>query len=188
MSLKATYERFLASPTPEALSANVALNYITTTTTFNNAEPVARHLNNQTKVVKKESEKILGTVEGPHSICLDTEITLEFLTGGGAYLPGLDDNFLINHVVTFPMVSLFLYFMPSFSLCRVFLFPICPSNTTMNFFLHVLRRSILSISITRGKFHKSDYTGIKARFLSRSKLSDRALAIGQSAMVSSRPV
>ena len=36
---------------------------------------------------------------------MDVEITIEFLTGGGAYLPGLDDNFVADRVVTFPMVS-----------------------------------------------------------------------------------
>lgn len=47
---------------------------------------------------------MLSTVEGESAICLDVETTLEFITGGGAYLPGLDDNFLSDRVVTFPMV------------------------------------------------------------------------------------
>ena len=44
-------------------------------------------------------------VEGRHALSVDVETTLEFLNGGGAYLPGLDDNFVADRTVTFPMVS-----------------------------------------------------------------------------------
>ena len=47
---------------------------------------------------------MLSAIENEDAVCLDVETTLEFLTGGGAYLPGLDDNFLADHIVTFPMV------------------------------------------------------------------------------------
>lgn len=49
---------------------------------------------------------MLNCIESEDEICLDVETTLEFVTGGGAYLPGLDDNFLADRVVTFPIVSL----------------------------------------------------------------------------------
>jgi hypothetical protein len=105
MSLKAVYERFLGGPTLESLTPDVSLHYITTTTTISRSEQVIDHLARQDKVVKKKSEKILSAVEGASSLCLDVEITLEFVSGGGAYLLAVDDNFLTDHTVTFPMAS-----------------------------------------------------------------------------------
>lgn len=51
---------------------------------------------------------MLHCIESENEICLDVETTLEFVTGGGAYLPGLDDNFLADRVVTFPIVIPFI--------------------------------------------------------------------------------
>ncbi|EEH33768.1 hypothetical protein PAAG_04817 [Paracoccidioides lutzii Pb01] len=106
MSLKQVYERFLAEPTAASLSADAALNYITTTTAFSTPEPIIKHLQTQSRALKKKSEKIVNVVEGPRSICLDVETSLEFLTGGGAYLPSLDDNFLVDRVVTLPIIHI----------------------------------------------------------------------------------
>ncbi len=106
MSLKSFYESFLKAPNATSLSSDASLHYVTTLTTFNEAEAIEKHLSRQHKLaVKKKGEKILNVVEGLSSLCLDVEITLEFVTGGGAYLPGLDDNFLTDKVVTLPMVS-----------------------------------------------------------------------------------
>lgn len=105
MSLKAVYERFLADPSPASLSADAALNYIATTTTFSCPDPIVKHLTSQSRIVKKKSEKIVNAVEGVHSLCLDVETALEFTSGGGAYLLELDDNFLVDRVVTVPIVS-----------------------------------------------------------------------------------
>ena len=104
MALKAVYERFLSTPTSAVLSPDVSLNYITTTTSITGSEQVIKHLNNQEKAVKKKGDKILSIVETPDTLVLDVETTLEFATGGGAYLPSLDDNFLADRVVTFPTV------------------------------------------------------------------------------------
>ncbi|EEA18664.1 hypothetical protein TMatcc_010795 [Talaromyces marneffei ATCC 18224] len=106
MALKAVYERFLSSPTSGALSADVSVNYITTATSITGSEQVLKHLSNQEKAVKKKGDKILGIVETPDTIVLDVETTLEFVTGGGAYLPSLDDNFLADRVVTFPTIHI----------------------------------------------------------------------------------
>ncbi|KAL1965824.1 hypothetical protein VTN77DRAFT_5145 [Rasamsonia byssochlamydoides] len=106
MSLKAIYERFLADPKPDALSRDVSLNYITTTTTFHGADAVLKHLSSQQKIVKKKSDKTLSAIEASDALVLDVETTLEFVSGGGAYLPSLDDNFLADRVVTFPMVHI----------------------------------------------------------------------------------
>ena len=108
MSLQKKYQSFLATPTATALSSYASLNYITTLTTINDAAAIAKHLSNQTSTLKKKEEKVLSTVEGENAICLDVETTLEFLTGGGAYLPGLDDNFLADRIVTFPIVRILL--------------------------------------------------------------------------------
>lgn len=104
MSLQSIYERFLADSSASALSPNVALNYITTTTSFQGVEAVTKHLTTQARVVKKKSDKTLSAVEAPSALVLEVETTLEFVTGGGAYLPSLDDNFLADRIVTFPLV------------------------------------------------------------------------------------
>ena len=104
MSLKSIYQSYLANPRPAALSDNVSLNYITTLTTINTAASVTKHNAAHQKVLKKKQETVLDCVEGSNAVTLDVETTLEFLTGGGAYLPGLDDNFVSDRVVTFPMV------------------------------------------------------------------------------------
>lgn len=106
MSLTATYQAFLTSHNATHLSNDASLNYITTLTTVNKADTITKHLAKQEGVVKKKQEKVLSTIEGDNAICLDVETTLEFRTGGGAYLPGLDDNFLTDRVVTFPVVSI----------------------------------------------------------------------------------
>ena len=104
-SLKALYEAHLANLNAPALSEDSSLNYITTLTTINTAAAITRHHAAHQKVLKKKEEKILSCIEGHNGLCLDVETTIEFLAGGGAYLPGLDDNFLADRVVTFPIVS-----------------------------------------------------------------------------------
>jgi hypothetical protein len=107
MSLKSLYESFLRAPNATLLSKDATLHYVTTLTTISKAETIERHLTSQHKlVVRKKGEKILHAVESPASLCIDVEVTLEFITGGGAYLPGLDDNFLTDKTVMLPMVSL----------------------------------------------------------------------------------
>lgn len=106
-SLKAAYLNFLASPTVAALSTDAAsLNYITTLTTITSAISIVKHMSAHQQVLKKKQEVELSAIESENAVCLDIETTLEFIAGGGAYLPGLDDNFLADRVVTFPMVLL----------------------------------------------------------------------------------
>lgn len=105
MSLRAVYERFLASPNSLGLSENASLNYIPTLRTFTQQGPIIRHLENQNRnEVRKKSEKVIEAVEGQSSLSLDVETTLEFISSGGAYLPGLE-NFVTDRIVTFPTVS-----------------------------------------------------------------------------------
>ena len=104
-SLKSLYQSFLARPNASILNHDASLNYITTLTTINTAAAILKHHAAHQKVLTKKEEKVLSCIEGSDALCLDVETTLEFITGGGAYLPGLDDNFLADRVVTFPMVK-----------------------------------------------------------------------------------
>ena len=104
-SLKSVYQSFLTSPTASTLNHSASLNYITTLTTISSAAAIVRHHAAHDKVFTKKEEKILSCIEGSNALCLDIETTLEFIAGGGAYLPGLDDNFLVDRAVTFPIVK-----------------------------------------------------------------------------------
>lgn len=104
MSLQDVYQAFLADPKPASLAPDASLLYITTTTKFDQADAIISHLQKQRNVVKKKSETLIHAIEGAHSLCVDVETTLEFVTGGGAYLPSLDDNFLADRIATFPAV------------------------------------------------------------------------------------
>ncbi|RMJ24315.1 hypothetical protein PHISP_04823 [Aspergillus sp. HF37] len=106
MSLQDVYRRFLADPKSAALAPDISLLYVTTTTRFDQADAVLTHLSRQQKIVEKKSNEVISAIEGPGSLCLDVETTLEFLTGGGAYLPSMDDNFLADRVATFPTVHI----------------------------------------------------------------------------------
>ncbi|OJJ46104.1 hypothetical protein ASPZODRAFT_2054804 [Penicilliopsis zonata CBS 506.65] len=106
MSLKEVYQKFLADPRSAPLAPDVSLIYITTTTTVEGAEAVVGHLSRQHNVVKKKAEDVIGAIESADSLCLDVETTLEFVSGGGAYLPSLDDNFLADRVATFPAIHI----------------------------------------------------------------------------------
>lgn len=109
MSLKQVYERFLASPNPLNLADNVSLQYVTTLTTFKQQGPIVKHLENQQKnVVKKQSEKIISHVEDSTSLAVIAETTLEFISSGGAYLPGLD-TFIVDRQATLPIVSMLVF-------------------------------------------------------------------------------
>ncbi|KAG8530815.1 uncharacterized protein KY384_004172 [Bacidia gigantensis] len=107
MALRNAYKQYLISPSADALGENAALNYIPTLTTINSAAAIARHNTAQSKVLRKKEEKIIGCIEGDNAISVDVETTVEFISGGGAYLPGLDDNFLADRIVIFPTIRLY---------------------------------------------------------------------------------
>lgn len=104
MSLSDKYQQFLSSPSAIALSDQASINYIPTLTTITEPNAILKHLVTQAKLLSKKNEKVLSAIEGDNGICLDIETTIEFLAGGGTYLPGLDDNFLTDRTVTFPTV------------------------------------------------------------------------------------
>lgn len=104
-ALKSVYESFLSKPTAAVLNDEASLNYITTLTTINSNAAIVKHFAAFERVLKKKGEKVLDSIESGNALCLEVDTALEFLTGGGAYLPGLEENFLADRIVTLPIVS-----------------------------------------------------------------------------------
>ncbi|KAJ6015340.1 hypothetical protein N7540_009931 [Penicillium herquei] len=100
------YRKFLVNPKSAKVAANVSLFYVASTTKFQGSDSVITHLSRQSGIVKKKSEQIINAIESSDSLVLDIETTLEFLEGGGAYLPSFDDNFLADRVVTIPTLHI----------------------------------------------------------------------------------
>ncbi|TVY27723.1 hypothetical protein LHYA1_G004357 [Lachnellula hyalina] len=105
MALQAAYKQFLTTPNASFLASDASLHYITTLTTLHGSAEIIKYLNGQSHELKKE-EKFLDVVEGPDSLAVEVHTTVEFQTGGGAYLPSLDDNFLADRIVTLPIIHI----------------------------------------------------------------------------------
>lgn len=108
MSLEATYKQFLAAPSPDLLASNSSLHYITTLVSVNGANQILKHFVSQLDDLRKNEEKLLNVVEGRNALAAEVHTTIEFIAGGGPYLPKLDDNFLADRVVTLPIVRVFM--------------------------------------------------------------------------------
>ncbi|KAG9243067.1 hypothetical protein BJ878DRAFT_136892 [Calycina marina] len=106
MSLLATYQQFLSAPNPALLASDASLHYVTTVTSFNGPDKIIKHMKTQSSELSKKEEKILGAVQGPDSIAVEVYTTIEFMTGGGTYLPKLDDNFVSDHTATLPIIHM----------------------------------------------------------------------------------
>ena len=109
MSLLASYQQFLASPNSANLSADANLYYVTTCTIIKSSTEIIKHIGSTRKLVKKNKETVLSSVENTAAggLALEIGTAIEFLTGGGPYLPGLDDNFLADRKVSLSIVSYF---------------------------------------------------------------------------------
>jgi hypothetical protein len=105
MALQAAYKRFLSSPNTSALADDASLHYVTTTTSFTGATEIIKHLSSVRNKIKKNKEDSLFAIENQQALALEAETTLEFVTSGGPYLPGLDDNFLADRIVQIVVVS-----------------------------------------------------------------------------------
>lgn len=105
MALQAVYKQFLAAPNTSMLADDASLHYITSTTSFRGATDILKHLSSVRKQVDKKKEDLLHVVEGQNAIAAEVDAVFEFLTSGGPYLPGLDDNFLADRTVYLPIVS-----------------------------------------------------------------------------------
>ena len=106
MALQTAYKQFLAAPNSSFLANDASIHYITTLVTVNGSSDVIKHLTSQSYELKKNEQTFLDVVEGTNSLAVEVHTTLEFLSGGGSYLPGLDDNFLADRIVTFPIVCM----------------------------------------------------------------------------------
>ncbi|QSZ33954.1 hypothetical protein DSL72_005534 [Monilinia vaccinii-corymbosi] len=106
MSLQSVYKQFLAAPNLSLLATDASLHFITTLVTINGPSNILKHLNGQDHQLKKKEEIFLNIVEGTSSIAAEIHTTVEFKTSGGSYLPGLDDNFLADRTVTFPIIHI----------------------------------------------------------------------------------
>jgi hypothetical protein len=105
MALQAAYKQFLAAPNSSALADNASLHYVTTTSSFTGATEIIKHLASVRNKIKKKREDVLFAVEGQHALAAELDTTLEFVTSGGPYLPGLDDNFLADRTVYLAVVG-----------------------------------------------------------------------------------
>ncbi|KAL2199230.1 hypothetical protein P885DRAFT_31205 [Corynascus similis CBS 632.67] len=109
MALQAAYKQFLASPNSSALADTASLHYVTTTTSFTGATDIIKHLASVRNKIKKVKQDALFAIESQQALALEVDTTLEFISSGGPYLPGMDDNFLadrivhlaVTHIVTF---------------------------------------------------------------------------------------
>jgi hypothetical protein len=102
--MAAIYKQFLASPNSSLLADNASLHYVTTLVNVTGAAEIIKHLNTLRKQLSKKKEDILNVVEGANAAVLEIDTALEFITSGGSYLPGLDDNFLSDNVAYTPIV------------------------------------------------------------------------------------
>lgn len=106
MAAVATYQQFLLAPSSSLLADQASLHYVTTTTAFCGATDILKHLNSLQRQVRKKQQQVLGVIDGQNAIAVEVDTELEFLTSGGAYLPGLDDNFLSDRTAHLAIVCL----------------------------------------------------------------------------------
>lgn len=103
------YLSFLRSPSESALASDAALHYVTTTTSIHESAAIIKHYQAQEKVVKKKSENVLSSYGSSDGAVIETETIFEFIRGGGAILPQMDDNMLADSLASLPMVGIHLY-------------------------------------------------------------------------------
>lgn len=106
MALQAAYKQFLAAPNTSALAPDASLHYVTTTTSVAGATDIIKHLATVRNKLNKKKQDPLFALEAQNALVLEVETSLEFVSSGGPYLPGLDDNFLADRTVLIVIVSL----------------------------------------------------------------------------------
>jgi len=103
--MASTYQQFLAAPNSALLSPEASLYYITSTTSYTGATEIIKHFNTLRNQVKRKKQEYLDVIEGQNATAIQVDTMLQFVTSGGPYLPGLDDNFLSDRTVSFPIVG-----------------------------------------------------------------------------------
>ncbi|QIW97538.1 hypothetical protein AMS68_003056 [Peltaster fructicola] len=99
------YTDFLKSPNAATLSSKAILSYITTTTVLSDPTAIIKHLQAQAKQLSRD-DKVLNVIESSNGVAIETETTLKFRAGGGAFLPGVDDNLLDEKTAVVPVVHI----------------------------------------------------------------------------------
>lgn len=139
------YQKFLANPRNAPLAADASLFYVASSTKFEGADAVITHISRHASFVKK-SEKTISVIESSDSLVLDQETTLDFVNGGGVYLPSLDDSYFTSSVVTIPTVKIPRDRIPLIGCCRTNAHS-CSSTS--------------STSMPKARFNKCASTGTK---------------------------
>ena len=103
MALQSKYHQYLSRPNVDAFAPGASLVYVPTSVTITGPAAIIKHHSAQEQQLKRK-ENFLNVVEGSSSICVESETTILFDGGGGTYLPGLDENFLIDRTVSLPIV------------------------------------------------------------------------------------
>ncbi|KAK7206865.1 hypothetical protein BZA70DRAFT_275231 [Myxozyma melibiosi] len=97
------YQRFLSSPQASYLAPDAKLTYVTSCRTFNGPDAIVSHLL-QASRQHKRAEEIMSAHAAADSIVLETVTTIEFVNGTGAYVQGLDKNFVVDNTVVVPII------------------------------------------------------------------------------------
>src|ERR1700733_10688094 len=105
-NLAAKYKRFLTSPSSSLVADKATLHYVTTTSTFSGSTDIIKHINSTKSQLSKKKEEYITAVEGNGLLVVEMDTSIKLITGGGAYLPGLDDNFLSDRIVDLIIVRL----------------------------------------------------------------------------------
>lgn len=103
MALQSKYKSFAASPSAAALAPNASIHYVPTLVSLSGTAAIQRHFASQADQLQLK-HNFMNVVEGPSSISVEAETTINFNFGGGAFLPGLDENFTADRIVTLPTV------------------------------------------------------------------------------------
>ncbi|SPN97007.1 uncharacterized protein DNG_00523 [Cephalotrichum gorgonifer] len=104
--MASTYKQFLASPNSSLLAGNATLHYITTTTAIRGSTEILKHFNTVRNQLKLSTGEVLDAIEGENALAYQVKTSLKFITSGGPYLPGLDDNFLAEREVHLPVLHI----------------------------------------------------------------------------------
>lgn len=97
------YVEFLTNLSTSYLAPDASLVYVTTATEIRDATAIIKHIQSQQKQIEVKDWKVLDSIRGQDGLCLETEQTMQFTRGGGAYLPGMDENLLDEKRVTFAL-------------------------------------------------------------------------------------
>ncbi|KAL9616981.1 MAG: hypothetical protein Q9160_008208 [Pyrenula sp. 1 TL-2023] len=93
----------MASLYQRGFASDAVITYVPTATAISGSSAIQKHFDS--KEIRIRAQKVIGRIETTESLVLDVENHIEFLTSGGAYLPGLD-NFITDKIVTFASIHI----------------------------------------------------------------------------------